>query len=175
MTQGDYSASVMQYTPNYCSFWIETQGFCSGSATIGVSGEVYSIKIHRVISGPDALHHFEVSKSSTDLAGPDKVLLDPLSVYTTSYMGGGGVVGGKEDPYPVAVTDGIGHTGSGVVELWETNIGKYMGISGAPITTTAVSNKFYEMLKNEDRRNIRLLTPLYRDQAAKQMESILRD
>lgn len=175
LSQGEYTSSVVQYAPNYCSLWIEKLGFQTGTATITTSQQSYTIKIQKVMQGADALHHFEIKRDSNDVQGSEKVTLDPLSFYNNSYSNNGGSIGGSENPNPSSETDGIGYTGSGVIELWETNIGKYMGISGAPITTTAVSNKFYEMLKNEDRRNIRLMTPLYRDQAAKQMESILRD
>ena len=104
--------------------------------------------------------------------GDDSSVIDPLSKQTTQYdiydqMGsvafGTPVIG-------IRTTTGNGAN----VSLWETYIGKYMGISGSGVNDYSVSNFIYETNENESKRLIRVLHPRYLDTVKKELENLLR-
>ena len=60
-----------------------------------------------------------------------------------------------------------------VVEFWQTYIGKYMGVSGSEVTNFATSNYQYETDSNEAKRTIKILSPVFLNQALKELKSVL--
>ena len=175
LAQGGKSVSILDYSPELCKLTVNGTRLSTGSATIGVSGgTTYTVNIHRIDSSYDAVHHFEIPYVS-GLCGASTVFtVDPLSQQTASYSVVGGVIGFNDNEYPYSVGDGIGYTASGTVDLYETYIGKYMGVSGAAVNTYAVSNYTYENTKNNSVRTIKVLQPRFQKTALNELESLLR-
>lgn len=173
LTQGNVSSSVNEYYPTYCSVSVSSSSFAEGSATITTPDAQHSVTIHRVEYAPYGVHHFQKTKGAADVAASTTLTLDPLSVQSASYADLGGSIGLTANPYPMT-TEGINYTPSGTVSLWETYIGKYMGISGDKVNIYATSNTVYEQNKNEEKRTIRVLYPRFKKQAAKELENLLR-
>jgi hypothetical protein len=175
LTQGGVVSSVIDYIPELCKLTVDAIGFSKGNATIGVSGgTVYTVKIQKVEPSYMAVHHFQIPFSSGISAANDVFTVDPLSQQTGSYSIVGGVIGSSENEYPNLTTVGVGYSGSGTVDFWETYIGKYMGVSGAAVTTYAVSNYTHENSTNEQKRTIKILHPRYKREALAELESLLR-
>jgi hypothetical protein len=63
---------------------------------------------------------------------------------------------------------------TGKVDLPETYIGRYMGITDYPNNEYAVTNRQYEFDRNDRRRTIKLLHPRLKDRAIQELESLLR-
>ena len=116
-------------------------------------GTLIRLKLHRLVDiSAEALHHFEIettrpnSASSSDVVGMtgDFYTLDPLST-------------------PPPENGILGQTGGayGTVRYYETNLGRYMGITAENQYTNVISNRAYEERLNEDKRQIRLLLPAY--------------
>jgi hypothetical protein len=175
LTQGGNSMTILDYSPELCKLTVNGTTPSTGSATIGVSGGTeYTVKIQRVDPSYTAVHHFAIPYVSGLCGASTEFTVDPLSQQTGSYSVVGGVVGSAENEYPNLTTVGIGYSGSGVVDLWETYIGKYIGVSGAAVNTYAVSNYTYENTKNDAVRTIKVLHPRFKKTALTELESLLR-
>lgn len=167
LTQGGFSSAITEYHPTLCKLVVDS-AFSLGGATVGLSGGgQLSVKIQKTIASYTAVHHFIGITS-----GDDPSVIDPLSKQTTQYdtyneMGsvafGTPVIG-------IRTTTGNGAN----VSLYETYIGKYMGISGSGVNDYAVSNFIYETNMNESKRLIRVLHPRYLDTVKKELENLLR-
>jgi hypothetical protein len=116
-------------------------------------GSLVRLKLQRLVDiSSEALHHFEKDTtrpnkaSSNDVVGMtgDYCTLDPLST-------------------PPPENDILGQTGGadGSVLYYETNLGRYMGITADNQYDNVISNRVYEERLNEDKRHIRLLLPKY--------------
>lgn len=173
LTQGSISDSVVQYDPQYCRIHVSSNGFTAGNAVLTTANNEQTVKIHRVDVGVYSLNHFEAEKGSTaDYGANNSVNLDPFSYQTNVFDSLKGSVGLSETPFPTG-TDGINYSGAGVVSLWETYIGRYMGISGGEINQYAVSNYAHENNVNNSKRTIRVLHPRFKKQAVKELDSLL--
>lgn len=174
LDQGIISNKINEYHPIYCKLIVKDSGYVPGNASLILPNKpAQTIKLHRVDQSYISVHHFSAPRPSNDSSANETVTLDPLSQYTISYSVVGGVIGSSEDLYPSS-TQGVGYSGSGVVSMWETHIGRYMGISGSQINTYAVSNYLHEMNENEKRRTIKILHPRFKRQAVQELESLLR-
>lgn len=174
LTQSQKSSTITDYHPTLCKVVVSGAGFVDGAATITVSGgTAYSVKIHRVDQTYVSVNHFEISRPSTDSGASEKFTVDPLSQQSSSYSLLGGPVGATQDEYPVSGI-GLNYSGAGDVSLWETYIGKYMGISGSEVNQYAVTNYIHEMNVNETKRTIKILHPRFKREAVRELESLLR-
>lgn len=174
LSQNGVSCEVIDYTPEFCKLTIRGIPPSEGSAVIGLtSGSAINVVVHRVDQSYVAVNHFEVNRPSTDTGASSYFTVDPLTQQNASYSVVGGVIGHEENEYP-ASGFGLTYSGSGTVELHETYIGKYMGISGAPVNTYAISNFTEETRKNEAKRKIKVLHPRYKNIAVRELESLLR-
>jgi len=174
-SQGGKSVAIVDYSPELCKLTVLGTDIAEGAATIGVSGGTsYSVYVHRVDPSFTAVHHFQIPYSSGLCGASTEFTVDPLSQQTGSYSVVGGVVGHTENEYPATITDGKQYAGSGTVDLWETYIGRYMGISGAQLNTYAVSNYTYEFTENDAKRTIKVLHPRFKKTALNELESLLR-
>jgi hypothetical protein len=175
LSQNGNTTAVVDYTPEFCKLTVLGTGFQRGTATIGVSGgNNYTVYIQKVQDSFRAVHHFEVPYTS-GLCGANSVAtVDPMSQQTGSYSVVGGYVNGTEYEYPHNATDGVGYVSSGTVDLWETYIGRYMGISGSAYTGYAVSNYTYENTENDSKRTIKVLHPRFKRIALEELEALLR-
>jgi len=175
LSQGGRVTAVKDYDPVLCKLTIDGVGFGTGTATIGVSGgDSYTVSIKKIEPSYIAVHHFEIPFTGGLSAANDRFIVDPLSQQTGSYSVVGGIVGSEENEYPNLSTVGVDYAGSGTVDFWETYIGRYMGVSGAAVTTYAVSNYTYENGVNEDKRTIKILHPRYKREALAELEALLR-
>lgn len=175
LSQGSASMAIVDYSPELCKLTVLGTGIAEGAATIGVSGGTnYSVYIHRVDASSTAVHHFQIPYAGGLCGAATEFTVDPLSQQTGSYSVVGGVVGSSENEYPNTSTSGVGYTGSGTVDLWETYIGRYMGVSGAQVNTYAVSNYTYEFTENDAKRTIKVLHPRFKKTALTELESLLR-
>jgi len=173
LSQGTVSSEIAEFTPQYCSLKVYGSGFSEGNATITTSDDQYQIKIHRVDVGSNSVHHFQQEKGATYDLGPSNIItVDPLSYQTNAFTELRGSVGLVETPYPTG-SSGVDYSGTGVVSLWETYIGKYMGISGDQVNLYSVMNYKHEMDVNNSKRTIRVLHPRFKKQAVKELESLL--
>jgi hypothetical protein len=174
LSQGSSRGEIYDYTPEFCRLTVRNGAFTEGSATIGLtSGSSLSVTIQRVDESYRSVHHFQMTRPSTDTGAEETPVLDPLSQQTSSYSVVGGVVGNTENEYPSSGF-GLTYAGSGTVDLWETYIGGYMGISGSAINTYSVSNLTYEIEQNDIKRKIRILHPRYKKIAVQELEALLR-
>lgn len=175
LTQGSIIAPVIDYSPELCKLIVNKFGFSTGTATIGVSGgTVYTVKIQKTEPSYMAVHHFEIPFVGGISAANTEFTVDPLSQQNGSYSVVGGVLGSSENEYPNLTTVGVGYSGSGTVDFWETYIGRYMGVSGAAVTTYAVSNYTHEYRTNDAKRTIKILHPRYKREALAELESLLK-
>lgn len=178
LIQGSLSSSVKEYHPSMCRIVVDQFGFGEGNATIRTrDGSSTTVSVHRVDSGISSLHHFEVQKTNLDYgAASTSIIVDPFSQQTGSYSYVGGVAGASANVYPDPQTsDGINYNPSGLtLPLWNTYIGRYMGISGSAVNTYAVSNRSYEFSQNDKNRTIRLLHPRFKTMAVEELESLMR-
>lgn len=178
LIQGSLSSSVKEYHPSMCRIVVDQFGFGEGNATIRTrDGISTTVTVHRVDSGISSLHHFEVQKTNFDYgAASTSITVDPLSQQTGLYSYVGGVVGASANVYPDPQTsDGINYNTSGLtLPLWDTYIGRYMGISGSAVNTYAVSNRSYEFSQNDKTRTIKLLHPRFKTMAVEELESLMR-
>lgn len=174
LSQQNAVGQVIDFDPTLCKLTVSGSGFYEGSATIGLtSGSSLSVTVHRVDSSYTAVHHFEVARPATDSGAEEYAIVDPLTQQNTSYSVVGGVVGHTENEYPVSGS-GVTYTGSGTVDLWETYIGRYMGISGTAVTAYSVSNIVNEIKVNDEKRKIKILHPRYKRLALQELEALLR-
>lgn len=173
-TQNGISTEILDFIPELCKLTVRGSVPNSGSASIGLtSGSSISVKVHRVDESYVAVNHFEVNRPAADTGASSYFTVDPLSQQNTSYSVVGGVIGYEENEYPNSA-QGLTYNGSGVVDLYETYIGKYMGISGSAVGIYAVSNLTEETRKNEAKRKIKVLHPRYKNLAVRELESLLR-
>jgi hypothetical protein len=173
LSQGSNRHSVKEYYPTMCKVTTEFS-FQNGGATFTFSDGTQSpVYIHKVEQSAVSAHHFQITRPSGSNGAVETVTVDPLSQQTSSYDYVGGYLSNKENEYPILDTDGVGYTGSGTVSLWETYVGKYMGISGSPVTIYAQANQLYEMEQNEQKRTIKILHPRFKSLAVKELESLL--
>lgn len=178
LVQGSLSSSVKEYHPSLCRVVVDQFGFGAGSATVRTKdGSTTTVKIHRVDEGIASLHHFEVQKTALDYgAANTTATVDPFSQQTGSYSYAGGVAGASANEYPDPQTsDGLNYNPSGLtLPLWNTYIGRYMGISGSAVNTFTVTNRGYEFSENDKTRTIKLLHPRFKTTAVQELESLLR-
>lgn len=175
LQQGNTTVEVIDYEPQLCKLTVRGADLSEGSATIGLSGGTsVSVTIYRVDPSYSAVHHFVLSRPAGDCGANETATVDPLSQQNASYSIVGGVVGSEENEYPLSTAVGVDYNGSGTVDLWETYIGSYMGISGSKVNQYAVSNYSYENALNETKRTIKILHPRYKKLAVKELESLLR-
>jgi hypothetical protein len=175
LQQGSVSAAVYDYQPEFCKLTVRGAEFSEGDAVLGLSGgDSVTVTLYRVDPSYTAVHHFEVSRPSGDCGANETAYVDSLSQQNTSYSVVGGVVGSEEDEYPTTESQGLNYNGSGTIDLWETYIGRYMGISGDKVGNYAISNYSYENTINESKRTIKVLHPRYKKLAVKELESLLR-
>lgn len=166
LSQGGISSAITDYDSTLCKLQNDTK-FSTGSATIGLSGGgTLGIKIQRVVESYVAVHHFGGYTTG------DSPIVDPLSKQTNnydSYEEMGSIVSGN----PVTgIRSVVGSSGS--VQLWQTYIGRYMGISGSPVGNYAITNYKYENDKNDSKRKIKILHPRYLDTVKKELDALLR-
>jgi hypothetical protein len=176
LTQGSKNSAVEEYHPEFCRLIIRDPDFSVGDASItGVSGNSYPVYIHRIEPERTSLNHFRITRPSGSCGAVEKVVVDPLSQQTNSYDYIGGYVSGKEDIYPIVDASGLCYDSSinGTVDLWETYIGRYMGISGTSVNQYSVANNLYEIEENEKKRTIKILHPRYKKQAVQELQSLL--
>lgn len=176
LSQGAIVAAVTEYYPEFCKLVVSNPSFSTGNATItGNSGAVHTIYIHKVDRNELAVHNFQITRPVGSCGAVETVTVDPLSQQTNSYDFLGGFVGGKENMYPVVESSGLCYDNSanGTVDLWETYIGKYMGISGSPVNIYSVSNTVHELNQNENKRTIKILHPRYKRQALQELQTLL--
>jgi hypothetical protein len=176
LTQGNQVSQIIDYYPELCKLVVSGSNFSKGGTpNIGISGgTTLGVKIQRVDSLFTSVHHFSMDRPTSDKAINETVILDPLSQQNSSYSVVGGVIGAKENEYPTVNTQGIGYSGSGTTELWETYIGKYMGISGSVVGTFATSNYVWDSAQNDSKRTIKILHPRFASTAVKELELLLR-
>lgn len=174
LTQGNLSFSINEYQPTLCKLTVSSPQFQEGSATItGTSGSPMNVTIHRTDPSYVAVHHFQINRGTNDVGAATVITADPISQQTGDYSYVGGVIGSTSDAYPND-TYTIPYTPSGTVDFHETYIGKYMGVSGDKVNTYAVSNYLYEMQTNDEKRTLKLLHPRYKEQAIRELETLLR-
>jgi len=174
LSQGSSRGEIYDYTPEFCRLTVRNGSFVEGSATIGLtSGSSLSVKIQRVDESYRSVNHFRMTRPTTDTGAQETITLDPLSQQTSSYSVVGGVVGNTENEYPSSGF-GLTYAGSGTVDLWETYVGKYMGVSGSADNTYAVVNLVHEIEQNDIKRKIRILHPRYKKIAVQELEALLR-
>jgi hypothetical protein len=177
LTQSGNSSSITEYHPTLCKLIVASPSFSNGTATIGLSGGGnLTIKIQRILPSYTAVHHFEIQGPTADghkIGALDTPTVDPLSKQTNQYnqYSDLGMVGSP--PPETGIRQTTTPSGSNI-ELWETYIGKYMGISGSAVNTYAVSNFTYENTVNDSKRLIRVLHPRYLDTVKRELESLLR-
>jgi hypothetical protein len=174
LIQGSVSARVLEYHPTFCRLFVD-KPLSTGSATITATGGVqYGVNIHRVDDGYLSVHHFQIKRPFGSCGANEFVTVDPLTQQTNSYSMLGGFVGSTSDVYPDAVSGKDYSSTTGIVDLWETFVGGYMGISGSRVNQYAVSNTVYESELNDSKRTIKVLHPRYLPQAIKELEGLLR-
>jgi hypothetical protein len=173
LSQSGTTGRILDFTPELCKLAVVGAAFSEGTATIGLTnGSSIEVTVHRVDPSYTAVHHFEVARPATDAGAEEFARVDPLSQQNTSYSVVGGVVGSSEDEYPLS-TSGFNYTTTGTVDLWETYIGKYLGISGSAVNTYAVSNIVQEIKDNDEKRKIKILHPRYKRLAVQELEALL--
>lgn len=173
LTQGSVSDSIKDYAPSFCRVVVNDSRFAEGSATLTLSDSTsMSVTIHRVDKQLFSVNQFRLDKGTNDIGVSEKATTDPLSKQDGAYELPGGVVGSAENPFPSGV-DGIDYAGTGTVNLWETYIGRYMGISGDVVNSYAVTNLLYEIERNDEKRTIRVLDPRFKRQAVTELETLL--
>lgn len=178
LSQSGVSSSVIEYQPNMCKLVVGSS-FNTGTATIGLTnGTQLTVKIHRVLPSYLAAHHFHMvgftaTVGPTGENGVEEIpQADPFAIQTNQYTDYS-KLGGLGLGNPVTgVRTSTGASGS--VALWETYIGKYMGISGSSVDIYAVSNVLHETNANESKRKIKVLHPRYADSAKREFEALLR-
>lgn len=174
LKQGSKEVPIVEYFPALCKLSVRGDVFSVGGATLGLTTGDVSVYIHKTEPSYLAVHHFEVSRPEGDCGANEEMVVDPLSQQNTSYSVVGGIIGHTEDEYPSTPSVGVDYVGSGTVDLHETYIGKYMGISGDEVTTYSVSNHLYENKSNDSLRKIKLLHPRYKKLAVEELDSLLR-
>lgn len=174
--QEGISAEVLNYEPEFCRLTVPISGsFVTGTAYINNSiGATYEVFIHRVDRQDLAVHHFQLSRPVGSCGAVESVIVDPLSKQTNSYSYLRGHLGGDKDPYPIVDSGGLCYgVPNETVQLYETYIGEYMGISGDSVNIYSLSNTVYETEQNELKRTIRVLNPRYKSQAEEELKSLL--
>ncbi|HIJ11895.1 TPA: baseplate wedge protein 53 [Candidatus Woesearchaeota archaeon] len=130
-------------------------------------GSLVRLKLHRLVDiSSEALHHFEKDTirpseaTVNDVVGQtgDFYTLDPLSTPPPE----NGILG---------QTGGVG----GSVLYYETNLGRYMGITAANQYENVITNRVYEERLNETKRHIRLLLPKYLPEITDEFSVLLSD
>ena len=175
LIQGSITQAVTEYHPEFCRV-VVGGSVSSGNATIrGSSGDLYDVYVHKVERNDLGVHHFRVDRPVGSCGAVEKVTVDPLSQQTFSYNFMGGYISSKENLYPIVNSSGYDYniSSNGTVDLWETYIGKYMGISGSAVIQYSVSNTVHEIEENESKRTIKILHPRYRRQAVQELEALL--
>lgn len=114
---------------------------------ISVGGTISVAIVQKAVQdGANAVHHFIV----------DGVTADPLANLEGYVLGKTG-------------SDGI------TVGLWDTHIGKYLGLSGAAVGDYAVTNYDYEVSVNESKREILVLDPKFLDGVLKDFDRLIKE
>jgi hypothetical protein len=176
LSQGSVKDSVVDYHPEFCKLIVSSPSFSTGNATItGNSGAVHAVYIHKIERNDLAVHKFQITRPVGSCGAVENVTVDPLSQQTNSYSFLGGFVGGKENVYPIVDSSGLcyDNTANGTVDLWETYIGKYMGICGPAVNIYNVSNTSHELTQNNSKRTIKILHPRYKRQALQELQTLL--
>ena len=176
LNQGVNSDAVVEYHPQYCRLLVSKPSFSVGDASItGVCGSVYNVYIHRVERETTSLNQFRISRPTGNCGASENFVVDPLSEQTNSYEYIGGYISSKEDIYPIVNSAGLCYDSSinDTVDLWETYIGRYMGISGSQVNTFTVTNNSFEIEENEKKRTIKILHPRYKKQALQELQALL--
>jgi hypothetical protein len=179
LSQNGMSSSIVEYHPLLCKLVVSSSSFSEGTATVGLSGgDQLTIKIQRILPSYTAVHHFRAVgitaiQEPISENGADTIpTLDPLARQTNQYSDYTqlGVVGSGYPVVGIRTTSGS----SGSIDLSETYIGKYMGISGDVVDQYAVSNYIYETEKNDAKRKIKVLHPRYKDTVKLEIENLLK-
>lgn len=176
LSQGSVVDAVIEYSPEFCKLTVSNPSFSTGDATlIGNCGGVHTVYIHKIDRNDLAVHNFQITRPVGSCGAVETVTVDPLSQQTNSYNFLGGFISGKENLYPVVDSSGLCYDNSpnGVVDLSETYIGNYMGISGSSVNIYSLSNTVYELEQNENKRTIKILHPRYKRQALKELQTLL--
>lgn len=172
LTQNNTQSAITQYRETFCEFRTESPNFQQGSAVVSVpSGLTQSVYVHRVMPAYLGLNYFSVDRPTGDADGANgaqiKPIADPLTKQTADYEAYGAVVGTQ------IPQNGLNGALGATVEFWESYIGAYMGVSGDQISNFATTNRQYEYDENENKRTIKILSPVYLNQALKELKSAL--
>lgn len=169
LVQGSNSSAIKNYEPTLCRVTTSYVSFVEGSASVVFGdGNSQSVLIRRVDDFDTSLHHFEVEQAGS------KIQLDPISQRTDGYVYTGGVLGSLTDEYPNPVTsNGLNYSPAQIVDLDETYIGRYMGISQPKDSAYVVTNRQHELNQNDTRRTIKLLHPRFKSALIRELESLL--
>ena len=172
LEQSGKSEPITGYRDTFCEFVVETPHFSEGNAVVEKSsGATVGIYIHKVAASQNGVHHFTIQRpTGTDdgyNGAQEQPIIDPLAYQSADYEGYETVLGNQ-----VPSSSLYGVTGA-TVQMWETYIGKYMGISGSEVTLYSVSNQVYETEENEKRRTVRILSPAYLSQATRELKAAL--
>lgn len=169
LVQGSNSSQIKNYEPILCRVITSYVPFVEGNASVVFGdGTSQSVVIKRVDDLDTSLHHFE-----TEQAG-SKIHLDPISQRTDGYVYTGGVLGSVTDEYPNPVTsNGLNYSPAQTVDLDETYIGRYMGISQAKDNQYVITNRQHEFNLNETRRTINILHPRYKSVIIRELQALL--
>lgn len=169
LVQGSISSSIKKYDPSLCKLEIEYVSYVEGAANIvSKNGTSHSVTIRRVDDAVFGVHHFQADQDGT------KFQLDPLSQRTDGYFYVGGVIGGTADEYPNPTTsNGLDYSPAEIVDLDETYIGRYMGITQPKNSAYVITNRQHEFNINETRRTIKILHPQYKSRIVSELEMLL--
>ena len=172
LNQNGQSMSIKNYRDTFCEFAVETPAINVGSATVSTpSGSTATVYIEKVLPYIYGVHNFQLERPTGSAEGAcgaqEFPVADPLSRQTADYEEYTPVLGNQ---YPAL---GVGGAAGATVQFWETYIGKYMGISGDEINSYAVSNYVYEQNTNDSKRTIRILNPVFLDQAMKELKAAM--
>jgi len=61
------------------------------------------------------------------------------------------------------------------VPYWDTMVGKYMGISGAAISSFAITNQDYEYRLNDQKREIDIINPVFVTKIAEEFSTLIEE
>ena len=172
LTQGVNSEPITSYREAFCELGVQAPKFSVGAAAVTLpSGATTAIHIRKIVPAYLGVNHFSIDRPTGTVDGSNGALetpiVDPLAYQSSDYEATGVVVGCQ---IPASTRDGA--TGA-TVEFWQTYVGKYMGVSGSEVTDYATSNYQYETDSNEAKRTIKILSPVFLNQALKELKSVL--
>ena len=129
----------------------------------------------------EAVHHFEVDttrptvSSQLDWVGATGDFIT-LSPFIKTPMTGAGADPNENDPLSYATDNNSGPGIDGTVDYYETNIGRYMGLTAASQDNqynNVISNRVYEERINEDKRQIKLLLPEFISEVTSEFNGLI--